>query len=110
MKQNVGSTERFARLALGAAALAAASRAEGWQRVALAGIGISGISTGLTRYCPINEALGVDRIETVDVGLRDTELRRQIDTNAAMGVPPSQGSTAPDVTREGDLFGERGTI
>lgn len=110
MKQNVGSTEQIARLALGAAALAAASRTDGWQRIALAGIGISGIGTGLAGYCPINEALGVERHETMDVGLRDTEIRRQTETNAAMGLPPTEGSTEKPVTQAGDLFGERGAI
>jgi hypothetical protein len=100
----------MARLAVGAAALAAASRTAGWRRIALTGIGLSSISTGLARYCPINQALGVDRFETTDVGLRDTEIRRQTETNAAMGLPPESGSAEPAVTRGSDLFDERGTI
>lgn len=58
-KMNVGSTERYMRLGLGVAAVAAMpfirSRIG---RILLGSVATSGFTTGITRYCPINEALG----------------------------------------------------
>ena len=58
MHANVGPTEQKVRLAIGAAAAAAALKAHGWQRTALCTIATAGFMTGMTRYCPINEAMG----------------------------------------------------
>lgn len=59
MRMNVGSTERYVRLGLGAVALGAMpfvrSRVA---RILLGAVASSGLSTGITRYCPINQALG----------------------------------------------------
>ena len=99
MKQNVGPNERIGRLAVGAAAGAAALRAHGWQRAALCGVSTAGFLTGLTRYCPINSAIGLDnaavslRTSRHDELVRDTEIRRQTQTAGAMGEVP--GTTAP---------------
>jgi hypothetical protein len=93
MTQNVGPTERIARLAVGAAAGAAAmAMPNGWQRAALCGVATSGFLTGITRYCPVNAALGRSSEETHlhlhDAEVRDSELRRETQTSAAMGRPP----------------------
>jgi hypothetical protein len=61
MTRNVGRTERVARLALGATALAAAARTTGWPRYLLGGVSAIGLGTGLTGYCPVNQAMGIDR-------------------------------------------------
>lgn len=107
MLRNVGPTERYARLAIGAAAAIGAARAHGWQRTLLSSIAGAGLTTGFTRYCPVNQALGVNRANgnTGDVD-RDTEIRRQTAINSALGLPPSAGSDEPEVTPEGDLFGQ----
>lgn len=59
MKMNVGSKERYLRLGLGVAAVAAMpffrSRIA---RLLLGTLATSGLSTGFTRYCPVNQALG----------------------------------------------------
>lgn len=103
MRHNVGRTEQMARLALGAAAGVLALGARGWQRGALCGVSTAGFLTGLTRYCPVNEALGVDnyretpRFSQHDEQVRDTEIRRQTQTAAAMGELP--GTPVSLVTR-----------
>jgi hypothetical protein len=100
MKHNVGLNERLVRLAIGAAASAAALRApRPWQKAALGAIATSGFATGLTRYCPINAALGVREsgLSRLEQGIRDTETRRQTAINAAMGEPPSW-TTGTEVT------------
>ncbi len=60
MNCNVGSNERVVRLSLGIAAAAGAIFAKGMWRIPLALAGVSGIATGLTRYCPVNRLLGID--------------------------------------------------
>ena len=97
MHQNVGPTERVIRLAIGAAAGAAALAVpRGWQRSALCGMSTAGFLTGLTRYCPLNAAIGIDRasdrywLSEHDRRVRDTEIRRQTQTSAAMGQLPSR--------------------
>jgi hypothetical protein len=103
MKHNVGRTEQMARLALGTIAGVVALGTRGWQRGALCGISTAGFLTGLTRYCPVNEALGVDhyretpRFSPHDEQVRDTEIRRQTQTAGAMGELP--GTTVSPVTR-----------
>jgi Protein of unknown function (DUF2892) len=94
MKHNVGRKERIARLAVGAIAGAAAMRAHGWQRGALCGVSTSAFLTGLTRYCPLNAAMGIDngarsrRISPHDDYVRNTAIRRETQTAGAMGQLP----------------------
>lgn len=95
MTRNVGPNERLIRLAFGAAAGAAAMRAHGWQRSALCAASTSAFLTGLTQYCPINAALGIERrstsvpeISAHDWEVRDSEIRRTTQTSAAMGTLP----------------------
>jgi hypothetical protein len=60
MKKNVGRAERWGRIGGGVLAILASSsvRVPRWGRNVLRSIGISGVITGSTRYCPINEAVG----------------------------------------------------
>jgi Inner membrane protein YgaP-like, transmembrane domain len=58
--RNVGSTERFVRVGIGVVAAIAAARASGWSRAALNTLATAGFATGLTRYCPLNQAVGRD--------------------------------------------------
>jgi len=60
MKKNVGNIERFGRIGGGILALFASNsdRLPRWGRNVLRSIGLSGVITGTTRYCPINEAVG----------------------------------------------------
>jgi hypothetical protein len=95
MTRNVGPNERIVRLAIGAAAGAAAARAHGWQRAALCTASTSAFITGLTQYCPINAALGIEgrsqslaRESEHDAEVRDSEIRRETHTSAAMGRLP----------------------
>jgi hypothetical protein len=100
MHQNVGPRERLVRLALGTAAGAAAmAMPRGWQRSTLCGISTAGFLTALTRYCPLNAALGVDRsserslVSEHDLSVRNTEIRRETQTSGAMG--PLPGTVEP---------------
>lgn len=99
MRQNVGSKDQMARLAIGTAAGAAALRAHGWQQTALCSVATAAFITGLTRTCPINEMLGVDTSRGAfkpsphDQTVRDDEIRRETQTSAAMGTLP--GTTIP---------------
>ena len=104
MTQNVGPKERFIRLALGIAAAYAASRSTGWKRSALSSMAVSGIGTGLTRYCPMSEAFGRHRFPTDEEGERDTELRRQVMMASALGTTPSSYAPMPAVTAQNDHF------
>ena len=95
MTRNVGPNERIVRLAIGAATGAAAMRAHGWQRAALCTASTSAFLTGLTQYCPINAALGIDRhagsalmLSRHDEEVRDSAIRRETQTSAAMGRLP----------------------
>ena len=108
MNRNVGSKERYARLALAAAAGAAAMRSQGWQRATLGAVAAAGLTTGLTRYCPINQAMG--RTGDADQSLLmsgrdDAELRRHSAMNSALGMAPSAGTDTPVVTPSNDRFG-----
>jgi Protein of unknown function (DUF2892) len=58
--RNVGSTERFVRIGVALVAALAAARASGWSRAALNTLATAGLTTGLTRYCPVNRAIGRD--------------------------------------------------
>jgi Protein of unknown function (DUF2892) len=61
IKSNVGEGERLVRFALGAAAATGALAAQnGAIKPMLAGLGVFGILTALTRYCPVNHALGIN--------------------------------------------------
>ena len=62
MKTNVGGWDRNMRWILGSAAVAAAITGRvstGW-RVALIGFGATELITAATRYCPLNEAMGIN--------------------------------------------------
>ena len=59
MRMNVGSNERYVRLGLGAVALGAMPFVRSrLARALLGAVATSGLSTGLTRYCPVNQAFG----------------------------------------------------
>ena len=105
MQRNVGSAERYARLALGAVAGAAAASTSGWPRAALGTVAAAGLATGVTRYCPINQAAGRDSYHgrsPLDEGRHDAEIRRESAVRSALGVSPS--ADEPVVTRQTDLF------
>ncbi len=62
MKHNVGGWDRNTRFILGSAAFVAAIAApmpKGW-RFGLLSFALAELFTGSTRYCPINQALGID--------------------------------------------------
>lgn len=108
MLRNVGSTERYVRLAAGVAAAAASTQTTGWRRATLGAVATAGLGTGLTRYCPINQAIGRDtyRDESpLERGLRDTELRRHTAMRGALGTTPTTASGQPRVTPDSDVFG-----
>jgi hypothetical protein len=108
MFRNVGSTERYARLATGVAAGAAATATRGWQRATLGAVALAGLGTALTRYCPISHAIGRDTYRgesPLEQGLRDTELRRHTATRSALGTAPTTESGQPRVTPGADVFG-----
>lgn len=62
LKRNVGPRERVVRLGGGIAAGAAAMLLPelGLLRIPLGLLGFIGLATGSSRYCPVNEALGID--------------------------------------------------
>ncbi len=70
MKTNVGTYERFFRIGLGAVSLAVVPFVPSrLGQVLLGAFGVTGLATGLSRYCPVNEAMGfhsgIDR-ESID--------------------------------------------
>lgn len=72
-EKNIGPRERIARLSVGALAfsllLLTSSRvAQG----VLGVVGIAGLTTGATRYCPLNQALGINNYPP-----RQTSLEQQ---------------------------------
>jgi hypothetical protein len=69
MKQNVGPNERYLRLALGlgAAYLALKVAKKPATRLQLASVALSGIMTGLSRYCPISQAVGIDNSQGPEI-------------------------------------------
>lgn len=65
MNKNVGSMERKIRLGTGiAAVLAFPFIRSTWGRALLGTVATSGLATGFSRYCPINEAMGVNRFDS----------------------------------------------
>lgn len=92
MLRNVGPTERYARLAVGVAAGAAAINSTGWRRATLGAVAAAGLGTG-----PDESPL--------EQGLRDTELRRHTAMRSALGTAPTTDSGQPRVTPESDVFG-----
>lgn len=74
MKPNVGPKERYIRLTVGTlAAIAAVTMVKSRGLAAVFGaIAASGIETGFSRYCPMNELLGIDNAPEV----RETPLHR----------------------------------
>lgn len=108
MTRNVGSTERYVRLGAGIAATAAAAQSSGWQRAALGSVAAAGLATGLSRYCPINQAVGREAFHDqspLEQGRHDTELRRRASMQSALGTAPTTGGGQPAVTPEADVFG-----
>jgi hypothetical protein len=62
LRCNVGRTEQNFRMAAGGALLATAAFApvsSAW-RITFAALGAGELITGITRYCPVSEALGVN--------------------------------------------------
>lgn len=107
MLRNVGPTERYARLAVGVAAGAAAINSTGWRRATLGAVAAAGLGTGLTRYCPISQAVGRSTFpdeSPLEQGLRNTELRRHTAMRSALGTAPTTDSGQPRVTPESDVF------
>jgi hypothetical protein len=106
MRQNVGSTERYVRLAAAAVAGAAATRGTGWQRAALGAVAAAGLGTVISRYCPINHAMGRDGLHgsVREEGRRNAELRRDTAMNSALGNTPT-ASGGQRVTSQSDMFG-----
>lgn len=82
MECNVGPNERVVRLAIGVAAgvAAVALPRAGWWRIPLGLAAFAGLSTGLTRYCPMNAMLGIDNY---------TEWRYRQLPRAGLGEPES---------------------
>lgn len=107
MRHNVGPVERWARLAAGIGAGVAARNTHGWPRAALNTVAAMGVGTGLTRYCPINDAMGryTPGESPLEQGLRDTELRRQTAMASALGSKASDDAPQPRVTADSDVFG-----
>lgn len=104
MTHNVGPMERYARLAVGLAAAYAASKTTGWKRSALSSIAVSGIGTGLTRYCPMNQAFGRHPYGDGDEGMRDARLRQEMAMASALGTKPSSYGSMPPVSPRNDQF------
>ena len=63
MIKNVGSKERYGRIVMGAASgLAAGLLPMSFAaRLGFLLIGVAGVGTGMTQYCPVNHLLGIDR-------------------------------------------------
>lgn len=75
MKPNVGEKERYLRIGLGVAAGIAAvtlSRSRGLSAL-LGAVAASGIETGVSRYCPVSDALGIDHAP----GLKESPIHRE---------------------------------
>ena len=108
MQRNVGDNERYVRLGIGAAAALAATRTTGWQRGVLSGIAGSMVYSGLSQYCPLNQAFGIDRYHSdAAYGDRNARIREQTAVNSALGLPPGDGADTPPVTREDSLLGRQ---
>ncbi len=66
MIKNVGAMEGKLRMAAGICALVAFPFVRGaWAKALLGTIATSGLATGASRYCPINEAMGVNRFDAM---------------------------------------------
>jgi hypothetical protein len=111
MKCNVGPTERIARLAIGAAAGVAAMQTRGWPRAVLATVAVSGLTTGTTRYCPVNQALGLEcESSRLDEGRQNAEIRRDTAVRSALGLDPSGAADTPPMARNNDQFGRTSSM
>jgi hypothetical protein len=62
MRCNVGPRERVIRLAAGmaTAAIALSRPMSPWKRVGLGSVAAAEIITAITRYCPVNQLVGMD--------------------------------------------------
>jgi hypothetical protein len=80
MKKNVGSKERYGRVLVGtASSLAAGLVPMGIAaRVGLFLIGLTGLSTGIMQYCPINQLLGIDRFQSKSLDKTPEETERKV--------------------------------
>ena len=106
MKRNVGERERYVRLALGAAAALAAAKTTGWQRSLWGGLAAMEITTGLTQYCPVSQALGIDTYDRdlLGEGERNTEIVERTHVAGSLGLEPSTVADTPPVTPETSVF------
>lgn len=79
MKQNVGSKERYGRIAVGIlSGLGAGLLPVGVAlRVGLGLIGLAGLGTGMSRYCPANQLMGINNYKKEKDKQRD-EARLKI--------------------------------
>ncbi|AFM40768.1 Protein of unknown function (DUF2892) [Desulfosporosinus acidiphilus SJ4] len=59
MKCNVGKTEQFVRIVIGTVIILLGISLKSWWGL----IGLLGIITGLIRYCPANDILGISTCE-----------------------------------------------
>ncbi|MBC7690222.1 MAG: DUF2892 domain-containing protein [Methylotenera sp.] len=71
LNKNVGSAERVARLGIGltAGALLLSGRFTRPLEAFFGVVGLAGIFTGTTRYCPINHALGMNHFLANDTNV-----------------------------------------
>ena len=72
LNKNVGSVEKVARLGIGltATALLFSGRFTRPLEALFGIVGLAGIVTGSTRYCPINQALGVNHFQSDNTSVR----------------------------------------
>jgi hypothetical protein len=107
MQRNIGSTERYVRVAAGLAAAAAATQTSGWKRTAFAALSAGGLTTGVSGYCPLNQITGrVSFHDTwpLDQGLSDSGLRRHKAMHGALGSMPTGGSGQVHMTPASEVF------
>lgn len=79
MKINVGGWDQNTRFVLGSAAIVAAlvGRLPRAWRIALLTLGAAEFTTATTRYCPVNELLGVDTRQPQDVARDVADAARE---------------------------------
>jgi hypothetical protein len=87
-RRNVGPRERYGRIGIGILSGIGAVflPAEAIVRVALGIIGIVGLGTGVSRYCPVNRLLGIDNYGGAEEGKRDSQPKVEDARNADRGA------------------------
>jgi uncharacterized membrane protein len=70
--KNVGGGDRVARIAAGSALVALGLARRGWGRLALLA-GAELLYTAYSQHCPLNQALGVNTLETAEPRLASQE-------------------------------------